>query len=1061
MIIYDADITGSLKVNGSDFNLTSISSSIVTNSSSIASLELVSGSYANSASFASDISTNSASIASLEKVSGSYANSASFASSISANSSSIGSLNSVSGSYANSASFASNISANSASIGSLNAVSSSYLLNTTDTLTGDLTVTGNIIATTLNVQDVTASVVYSSGSNIFGSSSIDTQQFTGSILTSGSIEVNGDKFTVSGATGNTVIAGKVMLGSGTPVRKLELKTITGARNLGIGLNDKDGVEQATIAVDQNTNDLITATKSNMRFFTNSTIGSIATLPTNQALLLDTSLDATFSGNISLANLKSIYLGTSSALRIYTDSAVGYLKGNDVRLVNSSGNNIFRVNGDVAELYHNDSKKFETLSDGAKVHGIFYIDDYITHTGDGDTSIQFQADRQTYLAGGDEFIDFREATESYITLGNSNDTDTRMQGGAGYIFIQGSNGYIGINDSTPSYPFQVSANTVIEGTLETTGNSTFAGKVVVGKDSSNALEVFSSGDTEIGFSYATQGNIYAKIIGDITQASPLGGELAFQTATGGTLTERMRISASGNVGIGITPFAASLASQSVLDIGPGASVWGYQNYAYLIANAYYNSGWLYKNDAPAGVLQIEGNALTFRQAPSGTANAAVTYTQPFTINASGNVGIGITTPQTTLQVNGTASSFNAHFGQGTNAGSGVFGGISLGYSESSNSYYRKVGIVAKSIGDGAARQELHFLVDSVSDQNSAGIADSKMMIDINGNVGIGTTNPDQVGYGYKVLTIMGGATAGYAGVLELLTPTTDANGQNLGIISFGSGGTRNAMIGAVRQSGNNNGKLEFWTSAGASGIQKRMAIDADGQVGIGTDQPRTKFEIFRPAGQSSTPQLTLGTGENSSVDYSFSTDTISSGDLSILAGVSNTSTAIKMRFHGNDVFFGTPNSTYPSTNNFIHINTQSGVSMIVGGHSGTHTAIQFRHNGSTVCGNIVITSTSTSYNSGSSDKRLKKNITNWNENILDKFKDLQPKEFHFNNQDNTEKKQKGYIAQNEVDKFPEAYPLVEDEESGEKRYQFNPSGMNIYLMKAIQELEARIKILENK
>ena len=209
MIIYDADITGSLKVNGSDFNLSSISSSIVTNSSSIASLESVSGSYANSASFASDISTNSASIASLETVSGSYANSSSFASDISANSSSIASLETVSGSYANSSSFASDISANSASIGSLNAVSSSYLLNTTDTLTGDLTVTGNIIATTLNVQDVTASVVYSSGSNIFGSSSIDTQQFTGSILTSGSIEVNGDKFTVAGATGNTEVAGNL------------------------------------------------------------------------------------------------------------------------------------------------------------------------------------------------------------------------------------------------------------------------------------------------------------------------------------------------------------------------------------------------------------------------------------------------------------------------------------------------------------------------------------------------------------------------------------------------------------------------------------------------------------------------------------------------------------------------------------------------------------------------------------------------------------------------------------------------------------------------------------
>ena len=213
------DITGSAStasyielsnVDGS----ASLASRIFTNSSSIASLETVSGSYANSASFASDISTNSASIASLEAISGSYANSSSFASDISANSASIASLEIVSGSYANSSSFASDISANSASIGSLNAVSSSYLLNTTDTLTGDLTVTGNIIATTLNVQDVTASVIYSSGSNIFGSSSIDTQQFTGSILTSGSIEVNGNKFTVSGATGDTNIAGNVTVNGG-------------------------------------------------------------------------------------------------------------------------------------------------------------------------------------------------------------------------------------------------------------------------------------------------------------------------------------------------------------------------------------------------------------------------------------------------------------------------------------------------------------------------------------------------------------------------------------------------------------------------------------------------------------------------------------------------------------------------------------------------------------------------------------------------------------------------------------------------------------------------------
>jgi len=99
----------------------------------------------------------------------------------------------------------------------------------------------------------------------------------------------------------------------------------------------------------------------------------------------------------------------------------------------------------------------------------YVDDYIYHNGDADTYIAFAADRQTYLAGAAEFIDFRETTQSYLTLGNGNDTDTKIQGGAGYIFIQGSDGYIGINDATPSYPFEVNGNTYIGGTLGVSGN----------------------------------------------------------------------------------------------------------------------------------------------------------------------------------------------------------------------------------------------------------------------------------------------------------------------------------------------------------------------------------------------------------------------------------------------------------------------------------------------------------------------------------------------------------------------------------------------------------------
>ena len=55
------------------------------------------------------------------------------------------------------------------------------------TVCANITSTGTIIAQTLNVQQVTSSIVYSSGSNIFGCSTSDVQQMTGSLRMTGSI----------------------------------------------------------------------------------------------------------------------------------------------------------------------------------------------------------------------------------------------------------------------------------------------------------------------------------------------------------------------------------------------------------------------------------------------------------------------------------------------------------------------------------------------------------------------------------------------------------------------------------------------------------------------------------------------------------------------------------------------------------------------------------------------------------------------------------------------------------------------------------------------------------
>jgi hypothetical protein len=69
---------------------------------------------------------------------------------------------------------------------SIFATTGSNQFNGSQAITGSLTVTGQVIAQTLNVQEVTSSIVFSSGSNIFGNDLSNTQQFTGSLQVSGS-----------------------------------------------------------------------------------------------------------------------------------------------------------------------------------------------------------------------------------------------------------------------------------------------------------------------------------------------------------------------------------------------------------------------------------------------------------------------------------------------------------------------------------------------------------------------------------------------------------------------------------------------------------------------------------------------------------------------------------------------------------------------------------------------------------------------------------------------------------------------------------------------------------
>ena len=118
-------------------------------------------------------------------------------------------------------------------------------------------------------------------------------------------------------------------------------------------------------------------------------------------------------------------------------------------------------------------------------------------------------------------------------------------------------------------------------------------------------------------------------------------------------------------------------------------------------------------------------------------------------------------------------------------------------------------------------------------------------------------------------------------------------------------------------------------------------------------------------------------------------------------------------------------------------------------------LELRYNG-TNRGTITTDGSVVAFNTSASDRTLKKNFEDWTDSVLPGFKALKPQIFNFTFEEDGNAKHKGYIAQDNVAAFPEAYPKDDDD-----KYQFNPSGMTHYLMKAVQELSAEVETLKTK
>jgi len=327
-------------------------------------------------------------------------------------------------------------------------------------------------------------------------------------------------------------------------------------------------------------------------------------------------------------------------------------------------------------------------------------------------------------------------------------------------------------------------------------------------------------------------------------SAVTGDLLLNTASNGTLSEKMRVTAAGNVGIGTATPNAALTVNGVVSTGVatnlgvatnGDIVLPYGHRIYFANNVNNNA----TSALSFGNYGGDSNALVLGNSNGGTWPQSLQFVVagPYPTNSAermriasnGNIGIGITSPNALLDIAGNGVSTDFRISRAGNINAYLSISSQGGAYNSSN--FTVGGNNALSLqGNGGA---------AVGAYSGGGVQIPANGLIVSGNVGIGTTTPT------SKLQVTAGDIAIDNG--KAIRSGGDAlisnNGTNL--ITVGSSNPLHSV------------------AINAGGLPQ-VLVQPTGNVGIGITSPQAKLQVDAPTTNGA--QLIVGGAQTSNDQY---------------------------------------------------------------------------------------------------------------------------------------------------------------------------------------------------